>query len=424
MSDHNGTVRIDDLGNPALTPEIQGAIASAAPVSMQVEAVLDAARASTGLVDFGPQDFRERLAVWLDSFETDTGLGPMGRASLFGDCVRYASTRLRLVDLWQKHPEIAAVRIDRPVVIAGLPRSGTTHLVNILAADPQLRSMPLWETMEPLPLPGDAELVPGEDPRFTRTKQMWSGFESLLPLMPAMHEMAPGHVHEDIELQGSDFSTYLPDWLSRPYAWRDYYFAHDQTPHYRWGKQVLQTLTWLRGPDRWVMKSPPHMENLGPLIRTYPDATVVVTHRDPVAVIQSAITMLAYGDRLRRRLPLDLKQLADYWIDRVERLLRACVRDRELLPPGQSLDVLFHEYMADQKATIRRVYAMANLELTPAAEAGIAAYLGANPRGKHGQVQYDLAGDFGIDVAALRERFGFYYERFPVRHELTSGEKS
>lgn len=424
MSEQPATIRIEDLARPVLSPALEAAIAAAPAVRMEVEDVLAAARAATGLEDFGPPDFRERLGVWLLSFEEDRGLGPAGRAGLFGDCVRYASARLRLVDLWKRHPGIDAVAIDRPIVIAGLPRSGTTHLVNILAADERLRSMPLWETMEPVPVAGDAEIEPGEDPRYTRTKRMWGGFEQLLPLMPAMHEMAPEHVHEDIELQASDFSTYLPEWLSRPYRWRDWYFAHDQTPHYAWGKRVLQAVTWLRGPDRWVMKSPPHMENFGPLVATYPDATVVVTHRDPVAVIQSAITMLAYGDRLRRRLPLDLPELAAYWIDRIERLLRACVRDRALLPPERSLDVLFHEYMADQKGTIRRVYAMSGLEFTPRAEARIDGFLAANPRGKHGQVRYDLAGDFGVDVGALRERFAFYYERFPVRREPVAGERA
>ena len=423
MSEPAGAIRITDLAAPVLTPELQAVIDGTPPVRMDIEDVLAAARAGTGLADFGPADFRERLGVWLQAFEEDTGLGPVGRAGLFGDCVRYASTRLRLVDLWKRHPEIDSVRIDRPIIIAGLPRSGTTHLVNILAADTRLRSMPLWETMEPVPIAGDAAIIPGEDPRYTRTRQMWGGFESLLPLMPAMHEMAPGHVHEDIELQGSDFTTYLPEWLSRPYRWREYYFGHDQTPHYAWGRRVLQALTWLQGPERWVMKSPPHMENFGPLMRTYPDATVVVTHRDPVAVIQSAITMLAYGDRLRRTLPLDLGELARYWIDRIERLLRACVRDRELLPAGRSLDVLFHEYMADQKGTIRRVCAMAELPFTPEAESRIDAFLAGNPRGKHGQVQYDLGRDFGVDVGELRERFAFYYARFPVRREAAAGER-
>ncbi len=415
------TIRIDDLAAPRLSEAQRLAIASAPEVAMREDAVLAAARQATGLSDFGTDDFRERLRIWLQSFDEDEGLGPLGRAGLFQDAVRYASMRLRFEDFTKRHPEVSEVRIDRPIVIAGLPRSGTTNLVNILAADPRLRSMPLWETMEPIPALQD-QAAPGEiDPRFKRTRDMWGAFEALLPHMPAMHEMAPDHVHEDIELQGIDFSSYLPEWLSRPHRWRDYYYAHDQTPHYAYGKRVLQALTRLKGPDRWVLKSPPHMENLRPLITTYPDATVVVTHRDPVAVIQSAITMLAYGDRIRRR-TIDLKALASYWIDRVEHLLRACVRDRDALPAAQSMDVRFDDYMADQESVIARVYAMAGLPLTEEAKARIRTYMHANPRGKHGRVVYDLEGDFGVDVAELRERFGFYYERFSVRPERVTGE--
>ncbi len=411
------TIRITDLNAPQLTDLQRQAIAAAPPVLMQEYIVLAAAQQATGLSDFGSNDFRERLRVWLLSFDEDTGLGPLGRAGLFGDAVRYASSRLLLEDLINRNPEITSIVIDRPIIIAGLPRSGTTNLVNILAADERLRSMPLWEAMQPIPARGPASTGTDEDPRFTATKDVWSAFESILPLMPAMHEMAPDHVHEDIELQALDFSSYLPEWLSRPYRWRDYYYAHDQTPHYAYGKTVLQALTWLRGPNRWVMKSPPHMENLIPLHTTYPDATYVITHRDPLAVLQSAMTMIAYGDRMRRT-RVDLKELSNYWIERIERLLQACVRDRDSLPNAQTIDVLFHEYMAEQKTTIQKIYAMAGLELDARAERSIDHYLQTNPRGKHGKVIYDLANDFGINVPALRERFGFYYSRFPVKAEV------
>lgn len=411
------TIRITDLGNPQLTDLQRQAIAAAPAVTMREDLVLAAAQQATGLSDFGAEDFRERLRIWLQSFDEDRDLGPLGRAGVFGDAVRYASNRLLLEDLIKRHPDITDVTIDRPIIIAGLPRSGTTNLVNILAADERLRSMPLWESMQPIPAPGQKPTATGEDPRFTSTKEVWNSFEQILPLMPAMHEMAPDHVHEDIELQALDFSTYLPEWLSRPYRWRDYYYAHDQTPHYAYGKKVLQALTWQRGPNRWVMKSPPHMENLVPLRTTYPDATYVITHRDPLAVLQSAITMVAYGDRIRRT-RIDLKELANYWIERIERLLRACVNDRDSLPAAQTIDVLFHEYMADQKATIQKIYTMAGMELDAGAERSIDHYLQANPRGKHGRVIYDLAGDFGINVPALRERFGFYYSRFPVKKEV------
>lgn len=419
---NGGTIRITDLARPELTEMQKGAIAAAeaaGPLPLQVEAILAIARANTGLTDFGADDFKERLQVWLDSIEADKGLGPAGRAGLFGDCVRLASNRLRVEDTIRRHPEILDIRIDRPIMIAGLPRSGTTHLVNILSADPRLRSLPLWESMEPVPSPADAETVAkgGEDPRLVRTREMWGGFEAILPLMPAMHEMTPEETHEDIELQEIDFASYILEWMCRAYPWQRHQYSHDQTPHYRYGKKVMQLLTWRKGPNRWVNKSPPHMENFGPLMSTYPDATVVVTHRDPVAVIQSAITMISYGDRLRRTSPIDIKETAEYWIGRVEHLLRACVRDRDLLPETRALDVLFHEYMADQKRTIRRIYEVSGFELTAEAEARIDAFLAANPRGKHGRVVYDLKGDFGVDPAALRERFQFYYDRFPVAHE-------
>lgn len=406
-------IRIPDLAHPVLTPAQRAAIATAPAVTMDAEQVLAAARATTGLEDFGAPDFRARLDLWLASFDEDHGLNALGRAALFSDCVRQASTRLRFEDVWKHQPGIAAIAIDRPLVIAGLPRSGTTHLVNLLATDERLRSLPLWESMDPVsaiePPPS-----PECDPRRFACLAMWSQFEALLPLMPAMHEMNPDGIHEDVELLGPDFSGYLIEWVSRPYRWRDHYLSHDQTPHYAYAKRLLQYLTWTRGPNRWVLKSPPHMENLAALNTVYPDATVVVTHRDPLAVLQSAITMIAYGDRIRRT--VDLAELATYWIDRIEVMLRRCVAQRDRL--RRALDVRFQDYMADQVGTIERVYALAELELTAAARAGIERYLGANPRGRHGQVAYDLRGDFGLDPDALAERFGFYYERFGIEREV------
>jgi hypothetical protein len=417
-----GDIRITDLANPVLSEEEQQAIASARPVEMSVDAVLQAARAATQLTNFGSDDFVERLGVWLQSFDEDKGLNLLGRAGAWDQTVRYAINRLRVEDLVSRHPEILRVKIDRPLIIAGLPRSGTTHLVNILASDPRLRSMPLWETMEPVPLETELSFeASSNNPRYRRTIEMWHVLTHVLKHWSAMHDMAPDHVHEEVELQCIDFSSYMPEWLARVPRWQRYYFEHDQTPHYAYARKVLQAMTWLHGPDRWVMKSPPNMENLPALFATYPDATVIITHRDPVAVIQSAITMVAYWDRIRRT-EADLPGLAAYWIDRIERLLRACVRDRDSVPEGQVIDVLFHEYMADQRRTIERVYAQAGLPLTAAASERIDAYLNANPRGKYGRVVYDLKGDFGVDVAALRRRFQFYYDRFPVQHEPVFGE--
>jgi len=418
MTGRPDDIRIRDLANPVRTPLQQRAIAAASriPVAFTERAVLEAAVEQTGLSDFGSDDFRERLRVWLASAEEDADLGPVGRVGVFRDCVRYAANRLRLEDLLGRHPEIFDVAIERPIVIAGLPRSGTTHLLNLIAADTRLRSLPYWESLEPIPDPNETPGADGVDPRLARCREGYALQDALLPRLRNMHDMAPEHVHEEIEVQALDFSSYELEWIATVPRWRDYYLAHDQTPHYAYLKQALQALQWLRGPDRWVLKSPQHMEQLVPLIRTFPDATVVLTHRDPVSVIASAITMLSYGDRLRRR-RVDPPAVADYWIDRIERLLRACVRDRDRIPASQSLDVAFHEFMADDVATVERIYRLAGLEMTSAARAALDGFMASHPRGKHGRILYDLESDFGVDPEALRKRFAFYGERFPVEIE-------
>jgi hypothetical protein len=267
-----------------------------------------------------------------------------------------------------------------------------------------------------VPARGDGPGPDGRDPRYLRCLRMYEGVAARLPLLRAMHDMPPEHVHEEVELLDLDFASYQLEWVCLAPRWRDYYLGLDLRPHYAYMKKALQALQWLRGPQRWVLKSPQHLEQLGPLIDTFPDATVVLTHRDPVAVIRSAITMMAYGERLRRT-RIDLAALAEYWIDRVERLLRACVRDRGRLPAAQSADVLFHEFMADDLGTVEAIYRRAELPLTDAARAAMASFLDQNRRGKYGRVLYDLQADFGLDPADVRRRFAFYFERFAVRAE-------
>jgi hypothetical protein len=418
VSDKAPDIRIADLASPRLTPVQAGAVqyAESQPVAFDVETILAAARAKTGLADFGRLDFRERLAVQCQSIDEDTDLNALGRLGIFANLLRYAENRLRFEDLLRRHPEILETQLERPIIVAGMPRTGTTHLLNLIGADTRLRSLPYWESMEPVPTPGEGPGRDGRDPRWHRCDVSYRQMVASMPLIVAMHDMPPEHIHEEIELEELDFASYLLEWLCRPHRWRDYYLTLDQRPHYAYMKRVLQALTWMRGPRRWILKSPQHLEHLPALLDTFPDATLVITHRDPVSVLRSAITMQAYGDRVRRS-RVDLAATADYWRDRVGKLLGACLRDRERLPAAQVIDVPFHEFMADDVGTVGRVYARAGLPMTPEARASLSAFMAANPRGKHGQVIYDLRGDFGLDPAEVRKPFADYVERFRVRVE-------
>ena len=411
-------IRIDDLLEPRLNDFQKAARAygESLDLDFRVESILATACEETGLEDFGPDDFRERLSLLVDEWSNDAGLSGLGRLTLLNKLTLFARNRLLIEAYLRAHPEVHDVVIERPIIVAGLPRSGTTHLLNLLAADSSKHALPLWESYEPLPMPGEAPGEDGRDPRWVRCNEQWEAVQKTAPLLPAMHPLDPDHIHEELELMGPDFASYNFEWLAMSPRWRDHYYAHDQTPHYAYMKTVLKILQSRRGPGRWVLKCPQHLEQLPVLRRTFPDATIAFTHRDPVSVIQSAVTMLAYGQRNGRK-KVEPQRLIEYWSDRVEHLLRACVRDRQIIPDEQSIDVLFHEFMADDLKMVERIYEKAGDRMEETTRAELQAFLDDHPRGKYGRVVYDLRSDFGTDPDALRERFGFYFDAFAVERE-------
>ncbi|HEV3135351.1 MAG TPA: sulfotransferase, partial [Acidimicrobiia bacterium] len=166
---------------------------------------------------------------------------------------------------------------------------------------------------------------------------------------------------------------------------------------------------------RWVLKSPQHIEQFPALRATFPDATFVVTHRDPVSVTTSVATMITYTARLSHE-RVDPRFIGGYWADRIERMLRSCADERDALPAGQSIDVSFDEFMADDVAMVDRIYELAGQPTTEGARAAMQAFMDEHPRGKFGGIRYDLA-DFGLDPVELRRALGFYIDRFGVKEE-------
>jgi hypothetical protein len=413
-------VRIDDLREPRRSQEEQAVYDAA--LSMQVEltvdAILEEARSTTGLNDLGDESLPDRLAAQVAAVEADRGLSGLGRYIIRRRLVGLIAGRLRFDDFVRRHPEALEVQLEPPVIVVGLPRSGTTHLVNLLAADSRFRSMPWWEVVEPTPVLGDGPGRDGVDPRYLRSAADHEMMLATVPLTAIMHDRPPWSIEEDCELIDLDLCAYTLEWHARVPLWRDHYLSLDQRHHYAFLRRELQVLSYLRAPNRWVLKTPQHLEQLGPLLATFPDATIAFTLRDPVAVLQSAITMLAYGDRLRR-VEIEADALAEYWVDRVERLLRTAVRDAHLIPAPQRVDVEFGEFMADDLAMATRILEVARLEVTDDARAQLTEYLAGNPRGKAGRVVYDLRGDFGLEPADLYERFKFYFDAFPqIRREV------
>jgi hypothetical protein len=284
-----------------------------------------------------------------------------------------------------------------------------------MSADPALRSLPYWESLEPVLAEREQPAAGAPDPRLERTETALSFLNTSLPYFNRMHEMTVEHTHEEIQLLAIDFSTMLFETTAPMPSWRDAYLSRDQRPTYAYLLKVLKVLQWLRGGTRWVLKTPQHLEQFPALVDTFPDATFIVAHRDPVSVTASMVTMIAYTARLTRD-RVDVEGVGGYWSDRLERMLRRCAEERDVLPADRTIDVHFDEFMADDMAMVARVYDLAGQPFDEAARAAMNGFMAEHPRGKFGSVDYDLA-EFGLDPVERRKALSFYSSRFGVTSE-------
>lgn len=402
-------IRFTDLADPVFPPEAQpildGLAAYGATLELEPDAMLQSASDRTGLDDCGDPAFRPRLDVLCRSLREQAELSPAGTALAFEQVVGHLVNRLRLQALVREHPEIAEVAIDRPIIIAGLPRTGTTHLHNLIAADPAIRYLPYWESLEPFAAPGE-----DEQGRRDRCAAALDIVNTVMPEFKRMHEMTVEHAHEEIQILANDISTALFETQFQLPDYAAHYKSEDQTGPYAYLKLSLQAMQWLRGGSRWVLKSPQHLEQFPLLLKTFPDATFVVTHRDPVEVIQSMCTMVSYSARMSSGRP-DPHAISRYWLDRGSELLNSCLRDRDVLPADQSIDVAFENFMADEQGTVAAIYELADQPYDERARTAMAEFCAQHPRGRHGGVIY-APDDLGLDVGEVAHRLADYRERF------------
>ncbi|MFP6665225.1 MAG: sulfotransferase [Deltaproteobacteria bacterium] len=413
-------IRIDDLAAPRLPRPLAVGNRLLSPFARRLfpldeEGLLAAARHQTKLDDFGSARFREPLHALLQSLESEAHLHALGRFCVRRLILQLLMTRLRMVDLLRRHPEIEDQTLEAPIIVVGLPRTGTTLLHNLLSQHPDLRTLPYWESLEPLPASEALEPDLDADARRNRCTQAISMLHRVMPHFAAMHEMETELPHEEIQLLAVDFSTMLFESSYDIPGYRRWYMTTDQTPAYAMMRRLLQVLQWLRGGERWLLKSPQHLEQLPVLFNIFPDASVVQTHRDPLRVVLSMATMAAYTARMNSS-RVEPHRIGRAWLDRIESMLHTVVRDRAAVPAERVMDVHFDEYMANNIGMAERVLGFAGESMTPQARQQMEAFRTANPRGKYASIQYCLE-DLGLSEKLIRDRLGFYQDHFGVPDE-------
>jgi hypothetical protein len=374
-----------------------------------VSELLQRAQAATALEEFGEDSFREGLEILVASAEAEARLTQQGRAAFEMQVVEHLGNRLQVEHWYHLHPEIDAQEIVAPLIGLGLPRTGSTALSCLLAADPAVRSIRNWEAQQPCPPPESA--TQDNDPRIEKSKLV---LERRNRLFPRMKMLVPSTTTSPTECQtfmACDFKSQLfqamfqvPSYIK----WLNH--DADLVPTYRYVKRVLKLLQWHCPPIRWRLKNPSHCLFIDALNEVFPDARFWMTHRDVASVIPSVADLYyeltkAFSDAVDRP-----------WLGRVtadfcELGMRRMMAFRDAGNDHRFIDIYFAPFQQNPFPSIAQIYAFLREEFTPQARAKMEAWRRETPRDKHGGHGYDPAA-FGLDLAQLRRRFAFYAERF------------
>ena len=384
-------------------------------IGLDADELIAAAIAATGLTDFGADDFRTPLRVLLEAAEREAALTVAGRLLTRTEVLRLLQNRLRLVAWQRTDPISAAAPVTAPIVIVGTARSGTSILHELLACDPDHRTPATWEVMFSSPPPTVAPVAP--DPRIAVAHAEVTWWHDLAPAYVAMHENGGHHPQECIFLMAHAFqSNHFAGALDVP-SYTRWMATHDIAPAYRIHRAILQCLQARQRRTRWVLKAPSHLGTLAALFAVYPDARVVLTHRDPRKTLPSTISLLATLRAMRSE-RVDVDAIARTTAAGVAGLLERMIAMRAdgRLPEAQFVDVAYADLMARPLETLAALYARLGLALSDDARQRMAAHLAARPRGRHGEHRYAL-GDFGFTAADVARRYAAYLDRFRIAPE-------
>ena len=372
------------------------------------DAIVADARAAAGLADFGDESFREAMRRLLAALDREAQLTPIGRAVQRQRTVDLLVNRLRAEACFARHPEIADEVIRAPIVIVGLPRTGTTLLHRTIASDPRLYAARWWECRFPAPIEG------APDERVAHAEAEVRAMLEAVPALASMHPLQATAPDEEVLLIEHSFLSSLPESNANVAADAAWLEGQDQRPAYRYLRRLLQLLQWQKRragirAERWVLKTPHHLGFADVVLDEFPGALIVQTHRDPMESIPSICSFIhALWSLASER--VDAKEVGRQWNAKMAHALAHCLAVRDRFP-DRFVDVWFRDAVQDTVGQIRRIYAAAGLAMTREAEAAMQRFIATNPREGRPPHLYTLE-EFGLTAAGIERDFAAYRERF------------
>jgi Sulfotransferase family len=377
-------------------------------VTFSADELEDGARAATGLHDFGSPYYREGLERTVDALNNEAELSEIGNVIQHATISNALIQRLKVEDTYAQHPEIDDEVVDGPVFVIGLPRTGTTALSQLVAADPQFRSLRMWESQAPTPPPETA--TQDSDPRIAQAEEGLRMLDEMFPLMKTMHNSEATAATECQDLMGMSFRTFHFDGAVRVPSYLDWLMHCDMRETYTFHRRVLKLLQWHCPPTLWHLKTPVHMFALDALIEAYPNAKFLWSHRDPAKVMGSVCSLIRYvrswsSDRD------DPKELGAEQLDSWAEAVRRAMDFRQRLGDSRFTDVAFADLQHDPVGTLRAGYASLGLTFSQDSERAVEQWADEHKPGSRGAHDYELS-DYGLTPEGVRERFADYLRTY------------
>jgi hypothetical protein len=368
----------------------------------------EGARAATSLDDFGSPYYREGLDRTVAALNTEADLSEMGGVIQHATISNALIQRLKVEQAYAQHPDIDDETVGGPLFIIGLPRTGTTALSQLVAADPQFRSLRMWESQAPTPPPEAA--TQDSDPRIAQAEAGLQILNEMFPLMKTLYNSEATAATECQDLMGMSFRTFHFDGVVRVPGYLAWLMNCDMRETYTFHRRVLKLLQWHCPPTLWHLKTPVHVFALDALVEAYPNAKFMWSHRDPAKVMGSVCSLIRYvrswsSDR-DDPIELGAEQL-ECWSEGIKR----ATEFRKRIGDERFSDVSFADLQSDPVNTLAASYGSLGLEFTDAAAESVELWAREHKPGVRGAHHYDLA-DYGLTPDSVRERFAEYLRTY------------
>lgn len=376
-----------------------------------VEPLHDIAREATGLEDFGEPHYLEGLKVLLEQYDVGCNLSAVGKYATRLKLIHVLTWRLRTEQAFKDDPTIFDNPIEKPLVITGLIRTGSTALHYLLANDPDRQALPYWLAEHPQPRPPESEWE--AHPDFQKSKSSIEMMWQVDPNLKSIHFMAPDWPEEGGHLMAHTFTDDYWEGSARVPHYIEWYQKKNMVETYKRHKKLLQLIGSTRRGTPWLLKYPVHMKHLKSFLEVYPDARVIWTHRDPSKVMSSYASLLA-GFRSINSDKVDREDIVAEQIEVWGSAADRAIEVRKEKDPAQFYDLYFDDFVGDSVGSAEKIYRHFGIDWTPACEAAMIAHRDDNPQEKHGKHQHSLEA-VGMPREQMLERFANYIDHFNIK---------